>query len=367
MTNEETKSNWIEGPVFDLVFLAFGWIVVASAFTVLFYFHEPARVGPQRILWNLDEPWVAGLITVVLVVNFIHRNLTHVLVYGDRRTFGERRISYIVLPIGMLILPFVAARYQTTYYFFTFSPFLLGLMGLSMVWNFYHTLMQKIGLLRIYARKAGGRSSALDRSIVFSWFFFLLFALLSSEAIRVQVSAIGGPASYALRYLSPYTHAVVILKWLALAAAVVVSVLYIKGEWEERRGPLAPKNIFLLSILLLYGLFARDFVTAFASFSFSHTVEYIAFVGLFAKKKYGDVHDTSTFLGKISKYGGWSFAFFCLAAGGIYLIWNKASAGTFGLFYISTSFLHYIYDGWIWKIRRPQVGTPLGLAYERAT
>ena len=33
------------------------------------------------------------------------------------------------------------------------------------------------------------------------------------------------------------------------------------------------------------------------------------------------------------------------------------------VYIIGSSFLHFIYDGWIWKMRKPSVGRPLELSY----
>ena len=32
-----------------------------------------------------------------------------------------------------------------------------------------------------------------------------------------------------------------------------------------------------------------------------------------------------------------------------------------GLYITGSSFLHFIYDGWIWKVSKPHVGKPLDL------
>ena len=38
----------------------------------------------------------------------------------------------------------------------------------------------------------------------------------------------------------------------------------------------------------------------------------------------------------------------------------------FQIYIVGSSFLHFIYDGWIWKIRQPDVGEPLGIQYAPA-
>jgi hypothetical protein len=41
-------------------------------------------------------------------------------------------------------------------------------------------------------------------------------------------------------------------------------------------------------------------------------------------------------------------------------------AEALGIYIVGSGFLHFIYDGWIWKVRRPEVGAPLGISYAAA-
>src|SRR5579885_2152160 len=186
-SSSSNASLWIRGPLFDLVFFVFGWLVVVAAFFTVSHFNPGARGGPQH-LWNLGNPWVAGIIAFVMVVNFVHRNVTHVLVYGDTDLFAERRKAYIMLPPALLALLVLALLWKVPSLAPNDRPLFVALLLLTAVWNFYHTLMQKIGFLRIYAQKSGGGSPRLDRAILITWFLFLVFAMADSSSIRLKVS-----------------------------------------------------------------------------------------------------------------------------------------------------------------------------------
>ena len=44
-----------------------------------------------------------------------------------------------------------------------------------------------------------------------------------------------------------------------------------------------------------------------------------------------------------------------------FLLRDLRQTEAFLVYYTATSILHFLYDGWIWKVRKPEVRTPLGL------
>ena len=63
-------------------------------------------------------------------------------------------------------------------------PLFMLLAAVSVLWTVYHTLMQKYGLLRIYARKSGRPTSRRDAWVLFSWVGVVVAGLLASPASR---------------------------------------------------------------------------------------------------------------------------------------------------------------------------------------
>ncbi len=88
-TSAQPTNYWIQNPRFDLVYLSYGWIVVLAAFMVF-------------------KQYYGALILMVLAFNFVHRHYTFALVYGQREEFDKRRWSYILLPVGFLVLTAVS-------------------------------------------------------------------------------------------------------------------------------------------------------------------------------------------------------------------------------------------------------------------
>lgn len=340
--------GWIINAPADLFFFSFGWIPLWIVFIAWGDTHK-----------SLLLPWV-------LAISFVHRTFTHLFVYGDGETFRERKWAYILLPLFFLLLTAGAILLKKSGPDGKVTSCFLYLAIVSVLWNFYHSVMQKVGILRIYSRKGTSGKPGLDRAVVLSWFVFIFLRLPLIESIRREIASLARTGRVILAALEPWLGVFGALSAIALAVAVVTTAFYIKEELSGR--PLnGPKNLFVASILLLYGTFFFGFLPAFVAFGFSHAIEYIAFANHFARRKYSDPAAAPSFMTAFVRRPGFSMALFAGFLIALYLGWNQLSARTLGWFIVGSSFLHYIYDGWIWKLRRPKVAAPLGLAYERAS
>ncbi len=243
------------------------------------------------------------------------------------------------------------------------QPLFYFLIILSSLWNFYHTLMQKQGILRVYSRKAGYGKSWLDRTMVWLWFGWLFFALAASPFVRNQASRLATSGKFLTNTLEPF------FAWLPLVArgfmgvALAFTVLYILEEWRNRHRLHWPKNLYLLSLWGIYLTFFYDFLVGFLVFAFSHAIEYLAFVNIFAKKKYRVRQLNSSLMARWVHHQSLYFILFMVISGVIFIPWYFNGRTSLNWYIVGTSFLHFLYDGWIWKVRRPEVGSPLGISY----
>ncbi len=340
-------SRWIGGPFADLAFFAFAWVPLVAAFE----WSERAGWG-----WEGRE----ALLLTVLAVNFIHRHLTLPLVYADPEQLRARPVGFTVLPIVCLAATLTALLVAPRTGF-------LALLGLSVAWTIYHTLMQKVGLLRIYSRKGGAGGPWLDRLFVFAWLGALFFVLASNASVLKEASDASAIGERLAGWLEP---AGAVLPWLAGAAvlgASAVTALFIREEARGERGWNAPKLLFAASILGLYGVFLWDFVAAYAVFGFSHAVEYIAFVTIYAGRKFDGQPETRSPIAHAARWRWISMPLFAAAMVGAFFAarrtgWIVENVYVLDWYIVGSSFLHFVYDGWIWKVRRPEVAKPLEIA-----
>ncbi len=243
-------------------------------------------------------------------------------------------------------------------------PYLTLLVVLSVLWTIFHTMMQKVGLLRVYGRKAGVTDGPwIDRAFVFSWLVFIFFHLGTRPELRAQVAAVSSTGRALKAFLESFPALLPGLSIGALAIAVAATVLYLRRE-IARPGPFEwPKNLYALSILGLYAGFYYDVIAGYAVFAFSHAIEYLAFVNAYARKKYLARPAESSFLARAVRRQALAMGAFVLVVAGSFLLWRTGSETTLHWYIVATGWLHFLYDGWIWKVRAPEVGRPLGIAY----
>ena len=349
------RQHWLHGSIVDSCFYCFGWLLLLLPLLVFRDEIYPALYYSGSLSEIRSHPelmFPAILLVVVLMVNYVHRHLTFVLVYADREEFDRRRTTYLLLPFFMAII---------TAGFVYFNVFAV-LLTLSVVWTMYHSVAQKYGLTRIYSRKAGYGTAWVDRAVIFSWFGYLVFTLPDKEQDVLQRFRAGRTL---LEYLGDYLGLMNAISDIVLVIALLVTTIYIATEYRNRHKISIPKNLYVLSILLLYTIFLFDMVTGYIVFAFSHGIEYIAFVNLYVKKKYRKRPMSATFLSQVSRKLWVYSGLFSLLVIALCLIGMNYDRAIFATYIVGSSFLHFLYDGWIWKLRKPGVGRPLDIEYAR--
>lgn len=328
-TLAKPKTLWIKDPKFDLVYLSFGWILVYLAFL-------------------LFENYFVLILGFVATVSFVHRHYTFALVYGQAEEFNKRKWAYIILPIAFLIIS--VATYMTGYWFI--------LLAISVVWVMYHTIAQKYGLTRIYSRKAGYGYAWLDKAIIYSWFAFVFLALGERNVGEMANYNVGKSLVDTIgKYFPIFTT----ISYFALAVAIVFTAIYVYVELKNWSKISLPKNLFVFSVLMLYAIFFQDLIVGFIVFGFSHAIEYIAFVNLFVNSKYKKRADTGSFFSRVTKKQWLYVGIFTAILAAISIAGININNYVLGLYITGSSFLHFIYDGWIWKVSKPEVSKPLDL------
>jgi hypothetical protein len=323
---------WIHGPGTDLLGFSLGWLPALGAFAVF---------ADRRAL----------LIGAVLFFNFLHRHLTFPFAYLDPEEFRRRRVRYLVLP------PFFAAL--TAAALWTSPAAFAALAALAVLWTMFHSVQQKVGLLRVYSRKAGETAPWIDRAFAWSWFAALLLHLGGSPPVRARAAALSSAGRWldqALQAASPLLPA---LAWTAFVAALLATTLFVRQE--ARLGFPAGKAVFALSLLGLYAVFLHDLVVGYAVFAFSHAVEYLVFANLYARRKFLARPPESSLLARAVRRQAAAFAAFVILVGGAFLAALGFSRPGLQIYVVGSGFLHFLYDGWLWRLRDPEVARPLEL------
>jgi hypothetical protein len=318
--------GWIVSPAFDLLFLAnLAW--------PLLLIPGLARAEGAIDFWQ------------IYFLSLPHRWVTLVLVVAD----PERREGQ---GWKFALIAAVAAAVVLGAYFGTGAFLCLALV--DYVWNAWHFGSQHAGVLRMYARKVGGGPDWLER--------WGLRGLVFYAALRAASWATGGPGASGA---APAWLRAADLAVLLVPAVLVLTNL--RGAGRDRAGKLA----YLLSVCLLYsGLvlslrcgwttLALVFLAAGPMF---HAVEYLAIVTHYAWRREtvgaaglfrSLARHWLVFLGLYALVLGSAGAWMAHPENGLVVAWQGMK--------LWATFVHYAFDGMIWKLRRPATAAALGVS-----
>jgi hypothetical protein len=281
----------------------------------------------------------------VYFISLPHRWVTAFLVLFD----PDRRDRRGWLLGGIAVL---AAIVVVGAYFGTGAFLCLALV--DYVWNAWHFGSQHAGVLRMYARKVGGGPDWLERWGVRG---FVTYA-----AVRAAAWATGDlttdPTARA------WLHAGDLAILLIPAALIAFNLI---GASRDRFGKLA----YLASVCTLYtGVvlslrfgWAGLVLVFLAAGALFHAVEYLAVVTHYAIRRRTIGSATAfrvlarnwlLFLGLYALVVGSVGAWMSSPDNGVVVVWQGLN--------LWMSFVHYAYDGLIWKLRRPATAAALGVA-----
>lgn len=332
-----SQPKWITGPLHDLC-LAFCWVPVSAAAYVL-----TPDVGRLR-----------QLIGVVFLVSFVHQPLTLGLVYGDRNQYEARRQLYRITPFIALAAVAVGTRVSLT---------LVALV--AGLWNIEHTLMQRFGVTRIYGRKGGDEHAKQEKSMIVSWLLVVMAWLAAFADLPGLVRHIGMGSTNA-RGVAILHRTQPVAVWVV--APLVVGSVLATGRWimKEYRS-VATRNpakyAYLAATFGLLVLMGVHPIAGFAGFVAGHSIEYFAIVhrSLRSRAATGDqsvvARATASRVRRAVTYTTYAT---------ILVTFIQVARSSFGgqLYGFSILFfgaLHVFYDGFVWKLRRPQLAASLGI------
>lgn len=352
--------RWLRGPWWDLSLVAFGWLP--------FYAWVVFGLGVDGTWGASSRAALATATAIALGITYVHRHYTFLLVYGDGEAFARRPRGYVLAPLLTFgVVGGLRALHGATASSYP-DPWILVVATVG-AWNVWHTLMQRYGILRVYAGRAGGglESAAQGRRDL-----ALLWASTALAAVAVVVlrrsTFDGHPnARRALAMALPIVDGAT--GWILLASvASVVAVIAARWLRHERaatlrRGERAPRLWFLASTMALLGvLVVHGPIVGYLCFGVAHAVEYVAFVHHFGERRFAAAPWQR---GLVARWMRRPLLFGPLITGALLALFvaldDYRRTDLYLVYYLGTSLLHFLYDGWIWKVRSPAVARPLGV------
>lgn len=329
----------------------------------------------QDAFWFLTLPFAAvvfaltaqrhlpggALAAIALWVTVPHHFVTWLRVYGSSDEFSRFRERFIAGPIMMIF---------GTYLLIQYAP--LSLVLLVTLWDHQHSLMQQYGFARVYDFKAKAGSRMTGRfDLGLNWILFVnmlvvspLFSVIWVRMLHEWHVAIDASAVLLVQQIS----------WTVTGAGLAVYVGH--TIWCLRRGyAINPmKYLFLLASYFLwyYTSFTTTFLLVYAiAHRIMHGTQYIVMVYSYLRNKQERGVSDSPLHAWVARSGNVrAFLLLCVAYA---LLFHALTEGHirdfgFGVIGFNTNFdlfaysllssfalLHYYYDAFIWKVRRPEV------------
>ena len=344
-----TNLGWLRGPLWDVGLLAFGWLP----------FYVWVAVGSAGTShWGSDDtPGFAAAVALALALNFVHRQYVLVLVYGDPEALAERPRAYAIAPVVALLLVGGAVLSRR-------PPAQTAVFILLATWNVWHVIQQRYGLMRVYAGRARGGLESKEAARADKHLLWASVLVTACGAALWRVRSLEGvpQATRLLVAVRPLLAGPIIT--IASCVAMVVWALAIARWWRIELTSTSvvrwPRWIFGLSTLALLAIFVVNGpVVGYLVFGVAHSIEYLAFVHQFGDKKYngGTSNVAALLLGSLKRA---PLVLAPLLLGYVFL-YRHRYALAYVTYYTTTSVLHYLYDGWIWRLRQPSVARPLGV------
>jgi hypothetical protein len=129
-----------------------------------------------------------------------------------------------------------------------------------------------------------------------------------------------------------------------------------------------PRWSFLSSTLALMLVFViHGPIVGYLCFGTAHAIEYVFFLHHFGRRKFGQTPgDRGIVARMLRRPVVWAPVLVGALLAVFWLLRDFRDTEAWLVYYTATSMLHFLYDGWIWKVRKPEVARPLGLTMAHA-
>jgi hypothetical protein len=342
------RSSWIFGAGPDLL-IALCWI--------------PLWLVGHRLAaghGSHNDSLLRSAVAATFLLSFLHQPMTLGLVYGDANQFRQRRRLFLWTPPVAVIVITVAVVLH-----------LWVIIPVAALWNTVHTLQQRYGLARIYGRKAGYGSARLDRVVLYAWMAAAVLLVAANPRTlglvhRVSLDSVNAGGIRLLADARPW--ALLLLVPVGLVAVGVAAAL--AGQEYRQLGssraatgvPANPaKWLYQASSLLLIVSIAVDPAAGFIAYVGAHAIEYFVVVYKTTETRYGRQRDGSTLLGRAAYRPTGRIACFAGVVGLAVVLHARLAGDVYNVVLYTLGVLHFLYDGFIWKLRKPAVAADFAI------
>jgi hypothetical protein len=309
---------------------------------------------PIALIVHAAEPHltsVQAIMGVIFLISFAHQPLTLGLVYGDPAQRDAHRTLYRWAPATAFVLIVVGLNVSLS---------LVALM--AGLWNAEHTLMQRYGVMRIYGRKVGDDHGRLEKPMLIVWLVAGIAYIGGYVDLQrlVRKLSVGATNARSVNLLGGLTSLARVLFWVTATFGVVLAVRWWKAERRLGDAASRPKHWYALGTAGLIVAVMVDPIAGVAGYVAAHAIEYFAVVHSSLRKR-SDTAPVATATRTPARRAA-TYAAYVLAIGLIvYVTKSRFDGRLYAFAVLFLGALHILYDGFVWKLRRPAVAASLGI------
>ena len=291
------------------------------------------------------------VVALTLLTSLVHQPLTLGLIYGDPAQFAVARRVFTMFPVVLLASVVVARSFSLT--------LVAVIAGL---WNAEHTLMQRYGVARIYARKAGESGPARERPMLISWLVFALaFAAADPRTTRlldrVELGSTNEEGVRVLQTLRPWAVGAVVVAGLVVVWA---TSRWWVGERQLGHAGWTPKRRYLFGTAFLFAVILVNPIVGLIGYVGSHAIEYFVIVhGALGRRYVGPQAQPGGAVGRVVRgplrATGCMVFYVILVGAALVSVQKLVDADIANTVLLTVGGMHVFFDGFIWKLRRPVV------------
>ena len=285
-----------------------------------------------------------------MFLSFAHQPLTLPLVYGSPWRLSSHRRLFLVCPAVALVVVLVFSQVS-----------LVTVAIVGALWNAEHTVMQRYGITRMYGRRTGDSQGGVEKLMYLGWLVVPLLWLTARDRLAAVVGRLstGNIDEAALRMLARMSsEAALVLPVVALAVGLV-TVRWLATEARSETNP--GKWLYVASTAALLGMAFVDPIAAVVGLVGSHSIEYFVLVN----RSVASESRHRGALGSVVRLRHGRLGFFAVYAAattGLFLaLYRLAQPRVMLVTVLTVGALHFFYDSFIWKLRRPEVAASLAV------
>lgn len=336
-------SPWILGPRTDLVLIVGSPLIVISGLVL------------ARSIWS-----AIAISSFVMIWQVGHHLPGMMRAYGDPALFRRFRVRFIVAPLLLLA--------ACSFAFYT--GITGGLLGITAVWGWWHYLMQAYGFCRIYDSKVGSFAAPtrwLDQAMCLTW--FAAAVVLNDNTLYgfVQNFYNGGLSVPSVAFIQT-------LQAVVKGATAAITTLFVANIVAQAYRGHRPNWIKIVLMLTTFGCFwystatVTNLIVAYAFFELFHDAQYLTIVWAFNRNRVNKDKELKGFtrwlfqprVALIAVYLVLIAAYGSLKYGSTLVSDAKLHALLTSVF-ITSTLLHYYFDGFIWKLRESATSQSLNI------